>query len=260
MKSLHSSLSSELSTQSDSPPWPLYQQVKHLIIRRINSGHWTPGSKIPSENELVESLGISRMTINRALKELTAEGVLIRKRGAGSFVAPEKPKFALFTIRSIAEEIESWGGKHHSKVLQLKSIQGTVELSEKMIISKKATVFYSLIVHFDGDLPIQMAERFVNPKIFPEFINQDFTKVTPSEYLLKVAPVDEIEHVIETQLPDKDMRKLLKIDKQEPCLVMHRNTWINGALATQNRFIYPGSRYSLGGRIKASNVSGQLTI
>ncbi len=89
----------------ESAPWPLYLQVKNLISRRIQSGRWSPESRIPSENELVASLGISRMTVNRALRELTAEGLLVRRRGAGTFVAPRESQFALLEVRNIAEEI-----------------------------------------------------------------------------------------------------------------------------------------------------------
>ncbi|MCP4755332.1 MAG: GntR family transcriptional regulator, partial [Proteobacteria bacterium] len=88
----------------ESAPWPLYLQVKNLIIRRIKSGHWLPDTKIPSENELVESLGISRMTVNRSIRELTAEGHLVRRQGVGTFVAPRKSQVTLLEIKSIAQE------------------------------------------------------------------------------------------------------------------------------------------------------------
>lgn len=244
----------------DQAPWPLYQQVKHLIMRRINSGHWKPGSKIPSENELVDLLGISRMTVNRALRELTAEGALIRRKGAGSFVAPQKPRFALFQIKSIAEEINEWGGNHASEVILLEQVTVPAGLIDKMQVKAEAKVYHSLILHKDGTLPIQLAERYVNPEIAPGYINQDFSSLTPSEYLLSVAPVDEVEHTIETQLPDTLMINHLKINELEPCLVLNRTTWLSGKVASHNRFAYPGTRYSLGGRLKASPSTGQLVV
>ena len=69
---------------------PLYQQVKNHIIERIESGEWPPERRTPSENELVEALSVSRMTANRALRELTAEGYLVRVQGVGTFVAARK--------------------------------------------------------------------------------------------------------------------------------------------------------------------------
>ena len=65
-----------------------YRQVKHHVLERIAAGTLRAGERVPSENELVRALAISRMTANRALKELTAEGVLVRPLGAGLAISP----------------------------------------------------------------------------------------------------------------------------------------------------------------------------
>ena len=70
---------------------PRYSRVKRMITDRIDSGEWQPRHRIPSESELVRDLGVSRMTINRALRELTLDGRLIRVQGVGTFVATPKP-------------------------------------------------------------------------------------------------------------------------------------------------------------------------
>ena len=59
---------------------PLYRQIQDSILDKIRNGSWPPGEKVPSENTLVEDLGVSRMTINRALRELTQQGYLERVR------------------------------------------------------------------------------------------------------------------------------------------------------------------------------------
>ena len=100
-------------------PEPLYRQVKRHILERIAARALIEGAQVPSENELTRELGISRMTAHRALRELTAEGVLRRVRGAGTFVAAAKPESALFEVRNIAEEIAARGGRHSAEVLQL---------------------------------------------------------------------------------------------------------------------------------------------
>ncbi|MBK3372719.1 GntR family transcriptional regulator, partial [Acinetobacter baumannii] len=67
----------ELSIEADSPV-PLYQRVKQLISQKIYEGSWAVNKKIPSESELVNQLGCSRMTVNRALRELTTEGTVAK--------------------------------------------------------------------------------------------------------------------------------------------------------------------------------------
>ncbi len=91
-------------------PKALYEQVKIIIMDRIQSGEYPPDSRIPSENQLVKELSVSRMTVNRALRELAENGHLVRIQGVGTYVAHPKPLTALFEITSIDEEIRSKGG------------------------------------------------------------------------------------------------------------------------------------------------------
>ena len=82
---------SSLAPFSIESPAPLYARVKQAITQKIRSGAWLPNAKLPSESELLAQLGVSRMTINRALRELTIEGLLVRMQGVGTFVAVPKP-------------------------------------------------------------------------------------------------------------------------------------------------------------------------
>ena len=77
----------QLAAAMSDAPAPIYQRVKQAIVNQIRAGHWQPHQRVPSESELVAELGVSRMTINRALRELTSEGFLIRMQGVGTFVA-----------------------------------------------------------------------------------------------------------------------------------------------------------------------------
>jgi len=240
-------------------PNPLYQQVKDYILTRIKSGEWPPETRVPSENEIVESLRVSRMTVNRALRELTAEGHLVRLQGVGTFVAPQKAQSALMEIRNIADEIRETGGIHSSRVHLLKEESASPYLAEAMELSEGASVFHAILVHCQNGTPIQLADRHVNPTVAPAFLKQDFTARTPSEYLLSIAPITEVEHVIEAMMPDQSTQALLEIDHNEPCLLLFRKTWTRGVVATYNRLIYPGSRYRLGGRFKPPSRFHRIT-
>ena len=88
----------------DKPP-KLYEQVKQYLRNGIAAGTWTEGGRIPSEFELMERLGASRMTVHRALREMSAEGLLLRVQGVGSFVRRQTPRSALLEIHDIAEDI-----------------------------------------------------------------------------------------------------------------------------------------------------------
>ena len=239
----------------ESRPRPLYQKVKAYISDQINHGRWAPDQRIPSENELVQILGVSRMTVHRALRELTHEGRLTRIQGVGTFVAQQKSQSALMEIISIAEEIRRRGGRHHCKVHLLRSESVAVPLAASMDLAPGAEVFHAVLVHYDGQIPVQMADRYVNPAVAPRFLDQDFTRITPNAYLLSVAPITEVEHVVEAVTADADARRMLQVRANTPCLVLHRTTWSNAVVATRSRFVYPGSRYRLGGRFKPGSGS-----
>jgi GntR family transcriptional regulator, histidine utilization repressor len=234
---------------------PLYLQVKEHIATRIHSGAWPPDTRVPSENELVAAMGVSRMTVNRALRELTGEGWLHRVQGVGTFVARPKPQAALLAIKSIAEEIRSRGGVHTSDVHLLKAETAPRRVAAAMGLSRDASVFHALLVHRDRGLPIQMAERWVSPAAAPDFLNQDFTRRTPSDYLLEVAPVTEVEHVVEAVVADGRIGRFLEIETGEACLLLHRTVWSGSLVASHNRFVYPGSRYRIGGRFKPASMA-----
>jgi GntR family histidine utilization transcriptional repressor len=233
---------------SHSQPFALYDKIKRSVIREIESGKLKPDDKIPSETQLAKTFNASRMTANRALKELTEEGRIVRVQGVGSFVARPKPDAALLEIKSIAQEIKEWGGEHSSQVLMLEAIKVPEDIAGKMNVDKDNTVFHSIIVHKDRKNVVQYSERYINPQVAPDYLNQDFTKITPSEYLLGVAPVQEAEHIIEAVHCSAKVQKFLKIQPTDPCLSLKRRTWSFDKVATYSIIISPGSRYKLVGK------------
>ena len=101
---------------------PAYLQVKEFIQQHISSVEWRPGDPVPSEATLMQQFGISRMTVNRALRELTAEGMVTRIQGSGTFVAELHRIASNLTIRDIQEEVVERGHVHGARVLLLSLI------------------------------------------------------------------------------------------------------------------------------------------
>jgi GntR family histidine utilization transcriptional repressor len=235
---------------SPSAPLALYQQVKNYILDRIQSGKWPSETRIPSENQLVRTLGVSRMTANRALRELTSEGYLVRIQGVGTFVKEFKSLMTFMEVKSIAKEISEWGGSHSCEVHLLRKENAAEIVAASMGLAVGQPVFHSIIVHKDRGQPVQLSDRFVNPAVAPGYLAQDFTRMTPNAYLVKVAPIQETEHVVEAILPDRRAQKLLNIPASEPCLLLNRRTWSFGQVATKALLLYPGSRYRIGSRFQ----------
>src|ERR1700683_2503136 len=109
---------------------PLYLKVKRHILDNIDSGKWGTSMRVPSENEIVKSFGVSRMTANRALRELRDEGVLVRIAGVGSFVADQHAHAPPLEIRGIADEIRTRGHAHRAEIISLERIRAIAQLAE----------------------------------------------------------------------------------------------------------------------------------
>ncbi|TAX90220.1 histidine utilization repressor [Rhizobium leguminosarum] len=227
---------------------PLYAGVKQVILDRIQSGEWPPKYRVPSENELVVELGVSKMTANRALRELANEGELVRIQGVGSFVAERKGYSALFEVRNIAEEIAERGHVHEASVVVLAQESASPEVADALELPIGAAVFHSLIVHSENGVPVQIEDRFVHPEAAPEYLAQDFATLTPNAYLTAAAPLSGSEHVVEAAMPQAWECKLLTIMKTEPCLTIRRRTWSAKQVVSTARLVYPGHRYRLEAR------------
>jgi len=233
-----------------SQPFALYQKIKQSVIRDIESGALGPDDRVPSETQLAKQFSASRMTANRALKELTNEHRIIRIQGVGTFVARPKPEASLLEIKSISTEISDWGGVHSAEVLLLEAEALSPEIAVKMHLEAGSPVFHSIFLHKDRGIGVQHSERYINPAVAPHYLEQDFTRVTPSDYLLETVPIQEAEHLIEAVAPDETIRERLGIESGTPCLCLTRRTWSLDQVATYSLLVSPGSRYTLKGRFK----------
>ena len=168
----------------------------------------------------------------------------------GSFVADGKPQSTLLEIRNIADEIRERGHGYLGKVHLLRREKASTDVARVLEIETAATVFYSILVHHENGSPVQLEDRYVNPAVAPDYLDMDFTRITPHEYLMKVAPLLKVEHVLEAIQPSKTVQELLDIPPDEPCLLLHRRTWSGGQVASRAWLTYPGSRYQLGARFE----------
>ncbi len=234
---------------------PQYIKLKQYILEHIGNGQWPTGHRLPSDNALATQFGISRMTANRATRELTDAGILIRTAGVGTFVAEYIPQAPLFEVKNIADEIQSRGHHYSANLRSLKREAASEEVAKEMEIAIGTTIFRSLLVHCENNIPVQVEDRYINPALAPLYIKQDFSTMTPSEYLMKVIPLTEVEHIVEAVLPDDRIQRLLSISSVQPCLVIHRRTWSNHTIACFARLTYPGNRYRLGGRFAPDFMS-----
>jgi GntR family histidine utilization transcriptional repressor len=233
------------------PAVPAYEQVKAFIRGRISSGQWKPGDPVPSEAALMQQFGISRMTVNRGLRELAGEGLVTRVQGSGTRVAQLHRISSRLTIRDIHEEVAERGHVHGTRVLLVAKEKASAAMAQSLGIKTGGAVFHSLLVHLENGVAIQYEDRYVNPAAAPDYLKTDFTQVSPTLHLLQHAPLTEASYSIEACLPTAEEARQLGIKRTEPCLAMMRRTVSGGHVASVARLVYPGSRYSFAGQFQA---------
>ena len=176
------------------PATTRYQEVKHFILDRIAAGSLRAGERVPSENELTRTLTVSRMTANRALRELAEDGVLVRVAGVGTFVAEQRVHAHPLEVRNIADEIRARGHEHRLKVVALQSVAASRELAERFVLRPGAPLVLETL----------------NPACWLAFFSsylRDFTHIWPVhpetlQYLLHASGFSRVEIKYTEQAPD----------------------------------------------------------
>lgn len=226
---------------------PRYLQVKQFVLEQIAAGVLQPGHRVPSENQLVRDLDVSRMTANRALRELAADGVVVRVAGVGTFVAEQRVHAHPLQVRNISDEIRARGHQHTAKVVSLGSLSASRDLAERCGVGPGARLDHSLLIHFEDGVPLQVEDRYVNPTVVPGYLRNDFTHITPHEFLMQSAPLQRAEHIVRALLPDGRIRRMLRLSEGDACLLIRRRTWSEERIVTVADLYHPGSRYELAG-------------
>ena len=226
-----------------------YQIIKRYIADGIAAGEWQTGDLLPSEHALCRRFSVSRMTVNRAMRELAQESLISRVAGKGSYVADRVAQSALLHIRNIADEISARQGVHRAAVLTLEQVQAPLGIAD---VLETAVALHSILLHFENEVPLQLEDRYVSPAAAPGYLDQDFTQITPNEFLSKVAPLTDVEHVVLALAATQETASRLAMQEGAPCLVVRRTTWSHGRPVSCSTLTHPGSRFRLSGHFSAA--------
>ena len=245
---------------------PAYQRIKNAILDNIHSGKWQAGNAISTEMALATEFGVSRMTVNRALKELSEERVLERRQGSGTFVAQQQFNHTFVEVRNIAEDLKSANRDYEAKVVSKRAVTASLlddELRRKFGIEEATNtpdttldnrsdtpILYEVkIIHIADGEPIQFEERWVDAKKVPHFIDQDFTVVNTSDYLVAKIPLESGSYTIRALAAPVEVADALQIAPQSPTLVLRRQTYSAGQVVTFVKMWHAGDRYQFSGEL-----------
>jgi GntR family histidine utilization transcriptional repressor len=233
---------------------PVYDQIKRSILGNIRSGDWATGHRIPAEADLAKHFQTARMTVNRALKELMEDGLIVRRRRAGSFVASPPSPSALLEIVDMSTTIPARGQEYGLECLSHETIAADMETALRMRVTLGTAVLHLVCRHLaDGDI-VELEDRWINLELLPQAATQDFSKQAPGAWLLEASPWTEAEHTVSAVNATEELAKRLNLEVGAACLVLERRTFQNDTVVTFARLTHPGSRHTLSERFSPQGV------
>src|SRR5689334_2042278 len=143
-------------------PLPRYYQLKEIMREKIRAGEWKPGDLIPSERELGEQYGISRMTARQAITELVNEGLFYREQGKGTFVSRHKTTQQLLHLTGFTEDIRARGQQPGTRVLAAKMCPADETIAEHLHIRTGQAVFCLHRLRLANDEPLAVEHAYLS--------------------------------------------------------------------------------------------------
>lgn len=208
-------------------PLPRYYQLKEILRERIRSGEWKPGSLIPSERELSEKYGISRMTARQAITDLVNEGIFYREQGKGTFVSNRKITQQLIHLTGFTEDIRARGQLPSTKVLTAEMAPADETTAEKLRIEPGTLIFRLQRLRLADDEPLAIEVSQIHFKGCERLLEEDLEanslyRVLEARFGIMLMEADQ---ELEAGLVENDEAQLLKISPGSPVLFTRRTTY-----------------------------------
>lgn len=231
--------------EEDDKSATLHQRIRSEIEKQILSGAWRPGDRIPFEHELMAQYGCSRMTVNKAITELASQGLVIRRRRAGSFVAKPPIHSAVLDIPDIQAEILQRGQVYTYKLLRRSIRKAARSKLEELDLAGAGKLVALECLHCADNRPFGYEERLISATAVPDALDTDFSITPPGTWLLDHVPWTEAEHRISAVAAGGEAGRQLDIPLGTACLQLERRTWRDNLGVTLVRQTFPGYSYDL---------------
>jgi GntR family histidine utilization transcriptional repressor len=238
---------SSLSLDGDGPVW---LQIRRALAQPILNGAWPPGARIPNELDLTAHFQTSRMTVNKAIQSLAAEGLLQRRRKVGTVVAERAQERPVFEIWNTADLVARAGAAYGYRLLERQFVNDDPAKRALLNVSRTTRLLWLRCVHLADGKPFQLEERLVNVEAAPDIIGHPLDTVAPGPWLLAHVPWTEAEHTISACEAGEAEAAALGLTVGAACLVVERRTWNGDVPVTLARLWHPGGQHRLTGRFE----------
>ncbi len=215
------------------------QIIAAEVRRRIVGRQWRHGDRIPDEADLAIEFDAARATVNKALQMLAEEGLLDRRRRAGTRVAFH-PK-AVFAIPVVREQVEQAGMAYSHRVIAHRRSPIPAEIAARLNLAEGEVLVHMRAVHYGNGRPFQLEDRWLNPQAVPGLDEVDLGRLNANEWLVLNTPYLHADVAFSAENADRRDARLLGARHGQALLVLHRTTWNDlGAITTVRVAFHPG--------------------
>ncbi len=215
-----------------------FREVKDDMRRRIVRGEWTPGALIPGEVDLAREFGCARATINRAMRELAEEGLVERKRRAGTRVRLSPRREVRFEIPIVRNEIEARGARYRYALVEREVSVAPDWLRARMALPDGTRVLHLICVHHADGLPYQFEDRWISLAALPQAEAASFEVQGPNEWLVSEVPFSDAEISFSATSADASLARHLGCAQGDALFMAERATWFEGQAITYVRLVF----------------------
>jgi GntR family transcriptional regulator len=203
---------------------PLYTRIREYLAELILSGKLKPESKIQSEREFSEDLGVSRMTVRKALTELVNEGLLERKHGSGTYVAKPKITYESVEMVNYTQAMQQRNIATATQLLEFNEMVASRRLSEILEIEIGDPIYHLMLLRFANRVPVILERGFFPSACCPNMEDWDLEKTAPTDLLTSVYGIKlgRISHSIEAVAATDLVARQLRVDEGIPLLMLSR--------------------------------------
>lgn len=218
-----------------------WQGIKTEVERRIAERIWQPGDMIPNEAALAEEFGCARATVNRALQALSDEGMLDRKRKAGTRVALNRVAKATLDIPVTRLDIEQRGAAYSHTILEQKTAIPPKLILSRFGLGSDTTLLHLRSLHLSDEKPFLYEDRWINPTSVPGIEAVDFNQMSANEWLVQNVPFTTGDISFSADNANSEEAEILKATEGAAIFIVNRTTWDGRNPITSVRLAYaPG--------------------
>ncbi len=241
--------------QMNVSPLPLYTQIKEVLRERILDGTYPAHSKLPSESELINTFGVSRITVRQALRDLQKEGLTFSIQGKGTFVTKPKAVQELTRLQGFGEAMARKGYETYSKLVNAKETEASRDVARALDLSQGAPVIQIERVRYLNRSPVSLDVSYfpadVGRRLMQEDLaSRDIFDIIENDYDLGLEAADL---TIDATIATRRLGKLLGVEEGSPILRIERLTYVRGGRPMDFEYLYyTGDSYQYRLRVERS--------